>query len=158
MASSKPPDLATAWQQSWEEWTKAWAAMAQPPAEGEPKSATPTEAWKRSMDRWLTAWAAFMEETTSTPEFAAASGQALSRVLDVQKPMLDQTEAVMQRWLEIVNMPSRIDIVRLASQLNEIAARLDEMGDRLDEIQDALADGQHSTGRHDGAPAKTGVW
>lgn len=138
MTTSNPPDFARAWQESWEEWGRAWMALAQPAPEGEKPPPTPAEAWKRSMDRWLGAWAGFLEETTTTPAFAAASGQTLSRMLDVQKPVRDQTEAMMQRWLEAINMPSRADVVRLARQLNEITARLDELGDKVEEIQDRL--------------------
>jgi hypothetical protein len=140
MTSRNPPDFATAWRESWEEWARAWAGYAQPVPAGEKPPPTPSDAWKRSMDRWLGAWSAFLEETMNTPEFAALSGQTLNRVLDVQKPLRDQTEETMQRWLEAVNMPSRADTIRLARQLNDVNARLDELGDRLDDIEDALAE------------------
>jgi len=153
MTSSSPPDFAAAWRDSWEEWARAWTGLVQPTAEGERPPPTPAEAWKRSMDRWLGAWSSFIEDMSTTPAFAAASGQTLNRVLDVQKPVRDQTEATMQRWLEAVNMPSRADFVRLARQLNEVNARLDELGDRMEEIQDAVAalrDGGTKRGRRDG--------
>lgn len=159
MTSSNPPDFATAWRESWEEWARAWAGYTQPTPEGEKPPPTPTEAWKRSMDRWLASWSSLLEETTTTPQFAAASGQALNRVLDVQKPLRDQTEEAMQRWLEAINMPSRADIIRLARQLNDVNARLDELGDRLDDIQDALAESGTRQGRaaqNDNAPARAG--
>jgi hypothetical protein len=139
MTTSNPPDFARAWRESWEEWANAWAGMVQPTTEGEKPPPTPAEAWKRSMDRWLNAWSGYLEEMSTTPAFAAASGQTLNRVLDMQKPLRDQTEAAMQRWLEAINMPSRADIVRLARQLNEVNARLDELGDRVEELQDAVA-------------------
>ena len=154
MTSSSPPDFAAAWRDSWEEWARAWAGLVQPAAEGEKPPPTPAEAWKRSMDRWLGAWSSFLEDMSTTPAFAAASGQALNRVLDVQKPVRDQTEVTMQRWLEAVNMPSRADFVRLARQLNEVNARLDELGDQMEEIQDAVAalrDGGAKRGKRDGA-------
>ena len=141
MTTSNPPDFAEVMRQSWEEWARAWTGLVQPPAEGEKPPPTPSEAWKRSMDRWLGAWSAYLEDMSTTPQFAAASGQALNRMLDVQKPLRDQTEVSMQRWLEAVNMPSRTDFVRLARQINEVNARLDALDDRLDEIQDALTDG-----------------
>jgi hypothetical protein len=150
--TSGPPDFATAWRESWEDWARAWTGLVQLPAEGEKPPPTPAEAWKRSMDRWLGAWSSFLEEMSTTPTFAAASGQTLNRVLDVQKPIRDQTEATMQRWLEAINMPSRADFVRLARQINEVNARLDELGDRMEEIQDALAaldDGGTKRGRRD---------
>jgi hypothetical protein len=136
--TSSPPDFAEAWRESWEEWARAWTGLVQPAAEGEKPPPTPAEAWKRSMDRWLGAWSAFLEDMSTTPAFAAASGQTLNRVLDVQKPLRDQTEATMQRWLEAINMPSRSDFVRLARQINEVNARLDEIGDRVEDIQDAI--------------------
>jgi hypothetical protein len=106
MTSSNPPDFVAAWRESWEEWARAWTGMIQPVAEGERPPPTPTEAWKRSMDRWLSAWSAYLEDATTQPAFAALSGQTLNRVLDVQKPLRDGTEATMQRWLEAINMPS----------------------------------------------------
>lgn len=140
MTSSNPPDFAQAWQQSIEEWTRAWTGIVQPTQEGERPPPTPTEAWKRSSDRWLTAWSNFLEESMSRPDFAASAGQTLNRMLDVQKPIRDQREATMQRWLEAMNMPSRADLVRLSRQLNDVNARLDELGDQIEELQDALAD------------------
>jgi hypothetical protein len=139
MTTSNLPDFASAWRQSWEDWASAWAGLVQPTAEGEKPPPTPAEAWKRSMDRWLNAWSTFLEDMSTTPAFAAVSGQTLNRILDVQKPIRDQTEATMQRWLEAINMPSRADVVRLARQINEVNARLDELGDRMEELQDAVA-------------------
>jgi hypothetical protein len=146
MTSTNLPDFATAWRESWEEWARAWAGFVEPQQEGGRPPPTPTEAWKRSMDRWLSAWSAFLEEITTTPAFAAASGQTLNRVLDIQKPLRDQTEEAMQRWLEAINMPSRADIVRLARQLNDVNARLDQLDDRLEDIQDRL-DGLNTSKR-----------
>ena len=154
MTTSSPPDFSAAWRESWEEWARAWAGLVQPPADGEKPPPTPAEAWKRSMDRWLGAWSTYLEEVWTTPTFAAASGQALNRVLDVQKPIRDQTETTMQRWLEAINMPSRADIVRLARQLNDVNARLDDLGDQVDELHDAVAalqDGGSKRGKRDGA-------
>ena len=138
MTTSNPPDFIKAWQESWEDWARAWTGLVQPVPEGEKPPPTPTEAWKRSMDRWLSAWGNFLEESMTTPAFAAASGQTLNRMLDVQKPLRDTTETAMQRWLQAVNMPSRADVVRLARQINDVTARLDELGDRLEAIEDAL--------------------
>ncbi|MGE0541471.1 MAG: poly(R)-hydroxyalkanoic acid synthase subunit PhaE [Dehalococcoidia bacterium] len=138
MTTSNPPDFATAWRDSFEEWARAWAGYTQPAAEGEKPPPTPSEAWKRSMDRWLGAWATFLEESMNSPNFAATSGQTLNRMLDVQKPIRDQTEETMQRWLEAINVPSRSDFVRLARQLNDVNARLDAIADQIEGIQDAL--------------------
>lgn len=156
MTSSNPPDFAQAWQQSMEEWTRAWTGLVQPAQEGEKPPPTPTEVWKRSSDRWLTAWSSFLEETMSRPDFAASAGQTLNRMLDVQKPMRDQSEATMQRWLEAMNMPSRSDLLRLARQLNEVNARLDELGDRVEEIQDALADLGGDEGQKESSGSRNG--
>ncbi len=152
MTTSNPPDFAEAWRQSWEEWSRAWASLAQPEVEGEKPPPSPAEVWKKSMDRWLTAWSGFLEDAGARPEFAASSGQALNRMLDVQKPLRDQTEAAMQRWLDALNMPSRADIVRLARQVNEVNARLDELGDRIEEIHEMLAE-QRDHPRRRGAAA-----
>jgi|GEM_PF-2009084 len=170
MTNSNPPDFTEHWRQSLEEWAQAWTALAQPPAEAEQPAeggkpaTTPAEVWKRSMDRWLGAWSGYLEESMARPEFIAATGKALSRSLDVQKPIKDQTEESMKRWLEAVNMPSRNDITRLARQMNDITARLDEMGDRIEELIDAVTairGGDTHAGslvNESGAPLGAGRW
>jgi hypothetical protein len=139
VTNSNPANVLTIWQESWDDWMRAWTGLAQPLVQTEPPPPTPGEAWKRSMDRWLNAWSTFLEDVTTRPSFATAAGQTLNRVLDVQKPLREQTEATMQRWLEWFNMPSRSDLIRLARQVNEVNARLDDLGDRVEEIEDRLA-------------------
>lgn len=140
MTNSNPVDFFTIWQQSWDEWTRAWTGLLQPLAQTDSPPPTPGEAWKRSADRWLNGWSAFLEDVSTRPSFATAAGQTLNRVLDVQKPLREQTEAAMQRWLEWFNMPSRADLIRLARQVNEANARLDDLGDQIEEIRDQLAE------------------
>lgn len=140
MTSSNPVNVFEIWQESWNDWVRAWTALAQPLAQAEPPPPTPGEAWKRSTDRWLNAWSTFLEDVTTRPSFATAAGQTLNRVLDVQKPLRQQTEAAMQRWLELLNMPSRADLIRLARQLNDVNARLDDLADQVEEIRDQLAE------------------
>lgn len=139
MTSSNPADFFSIWQQSWDDWARAWTGLAQPLAQAEPPPPTPGEAWKRSTDRWLNGWSAFLEDVTTRPGFATAAGQTLNRVLDIQKPLREQTETTMQRWLEALNMPSRADLIRLARQINEVNARLDDLGDQVEEIEDRLS-------------------
>lgn len=159
MTTNNPPDFTQAWQQSWEEWAKAWAQLAQPVPEGEKPGPTPAEAWKRSMDRWLGAWSGYLEAATTTPEFAKAAGQLLNRTLDLTKPVREGTETTMQRWLTAINMPTRHDLIRLAEQVNEVNARLDDLGDRIEEIADAVAAlGDGSTAAARGRAAEVARW
>ena len=77
----------------------------------------------------------------------------LDSVLNVEKPLRDQTATLMQFWLEFINMPSRQDVVRLATQLNDANARLDDLQELVESLQDQLKVGARN-GR--GAVAVTG--
>jgi len=145
MAEKSAPDFGEAWRQSWQEWASAFGAFGPPAARpagdvapaAEPP--TPTEAWKRSADVWLAAWTEYLETNMVRPEFAAGVGQSLDSMLNVAKPLGEQNDAAMQRFLRAANMPSRQDIVRLASQVNDVNARLDDLSDQMEQIGDLLA-------------------
>jgi hypothetical protein len=133
------PSPAQLWAQAFQTWASAWSALAGQPAQGGGAPADPIQLWNQALDRWIEGWSAFFEETLHTPEAAAAGGRLLDALLNVEKPLRERTAATMQYWLEFLNMPTRQDLIRVLSQLNEVNARLDELLERVEELSDRLA-------------------
>jgi hypothetical protein len=106
--------------------------------EGQP--AELIQLWRRSFDQWLEGWSALFEQTLTTPETAAAGGRALDSILNVEKPLRENTAEQMDKWLEFFNMPSRRDVLRLAAQVNDANARLDDLQVLIEDLSDQIAE------------------
>lgn len=132
------PNPAEIWARALQTWTEAWTALAGSAAGGAP-AADPFQIWRRSMDQWMEGWAAFFDQTLTTPEAAAAGGRTLDAMLNVEKPLRERTAATMQYWLEIMNMPTRRDLVRVLAQLNDANARLDDLQVQIETLSDQIA-------------------
>ncbi len=137
--NERTPSPAQLWAQAFQTWASAWSALAGQPTSGEGPPADPIQLWNQALDRWIEGWSAFFEETLHTPEAAAAGGRMLDALLNVEKPLRERTAATMQYWLEFLNMPTRQDLIRVLSQLNEVNARLDELLERVEGLSDRLA-------------------
>jgi|DewCreStandDraft_5_1066085.scaffolds.fasta_scaffold00328_61 hypothetical protein len=133
------PSPAQLWAQAFQTWASAWSALAgQPTSAGEGAPTDPIQLWNQALDRWIEGWSAFFEDMLHTPEAAAAGGRMLDALLNVEKPLRERTAATMQYWLEFLNMPTRQDLIRVLSQLNDVNARLDELLERVEELSDRV--------------------
>jgi len=141
------PDPAALWARSVQTWTEAWTAMAGMGAGRDAQPTDPFQLWRRSFDQWLEAWSAFFERTLTTPETAASSGRMLDTMLNIEKPLRENTAELMQDWLEFFNLPSRRDWLRLAAQLNDANARLDDLQEQLEDLTDQVAEQTAGSGR-----------
>jgi len=157
MTTSSPLTPATMWTQALQTWSEGWAALAgQSRADGG-APADPFQLWRRSFDQWLGGWSAFLEGTLQTPQAAAASGRMLDTILNVEKPLREQTAAAMEYWLEFFNLPSRNDMIRVASQLNDANARLDELQDQVETLSDQVTALQRAARQPAATPAGAAV-
>ncbi|MBI2760329.1 MAG: hypothetical protein HYX51_02745 [Chloroflexi bacterium] len=135
------PNPTEIWARAFQTWTEAWSSFAgAATGTAAPAAGDPLQIWRKSMDQWMEGWTAFFEQTLTTPETAAAGGRALDAMLNVEKPLRERTAAQMQYWLEIMNMPSRRDLVRVLTQLNETNTRLDELQVQIEELGDRIAE------------------
>lgn len=94
---------------------------------------------RRTFDEWLAGWSTFLEETLQSSEAVAAGGRTLDAQLNIEKPLRERTAARMQYWLEFMNMPSRRDLIRALSQLNDANARLDLLQLQVEQLLDQVA-------------------
>lgn len=139
MAADNASDPAAIWARAVTTWTEGWAALAGRPLNPDAAPADPFPLWNRAVDQWLEGWSAWFEQTLQTPEAAAASGRLLDTILNVEKPLRERTASTMQYWLEFWNMPSRKDLIRALTGLNDANARLDELQDRVEDLADQVA-------------------
>lgn len=143
MPSDTAPSPAQLWTQAMQTWTEAWTAAApagKAAVNGNAAPADPFALWRRASDQWLAGWTALLEGTFQTPEAAAASGRLLDNLLNIEKPLRERTAAAMEFWLEFFNLPSRGDLIRVATQLNDANARLDELQEQVENLSDEVTE------------------
>ena len=138
MANERSNEPAELWARSFRTWTEAWFALAGQPMGTDAAAQDPIQLWRRSFDQWLEGWSALFEDTLSTPEVAASSGRLLDALLNIEKPLRQQTATNMQVWLEFFNLPSRNELLRVATQLNDTNVRLDELQQQMEDVTDRL--------------------
>jgi hypothetical protein len=94
----------------------------------------------------------------STEGFAQALGRYLDQTLAAQGPLRKGVEQYTDQALRTLGLPSRGQVVGLASQLVALEERIEGLEDRLDEIRHLLgASGQpeETATRSDSAPRRT---
>ena len=131
---------AALWAQSFQTWTEAWAALAAPNRGDDQPAADPFGLWRQSFDQWLAGWTAQTEQTLQTPEAAVAGGRLLDQILNIERPLRERATTTMQFWLEFCNMPTRADLLRLATNINDANARLDELQVQVEAIADQITE------------------
>lgn len=111
--------------------------MSQTPNDGfDPND--PIGTWRTIRDANLDAWAKSMAAFTNTEVFAKAIGMQMDTLLASTAPVQKTVHDYMETYLAQVNMPSRSEVVNLASRMTNIELRLDDMQAQLDDILAAL--------------------
>jgi len=111
--------------------------MSQNPSDGfDPND--PFGAWRSIRDANLDAWAKNLSGLAGTESFAKALGMQLDGMLAASAPMQKAVHQYMESYLAQANMPSRGEVVSLASRMTNIELRLDDMQAQLDEILGAI--------------------
>lgn len=94
--------------------------------------------WRTIRDANLDAWAKSMTAFVNTETFSKAIGLQLDSLLASTAPVQKAVQDYMETYLAQVNMPSRAEVVNLASRMTNIELRLDDMQAQLDEILAAI--------------------
>ncbi|WP_322511260.1 hypothetical protein [Chloroflexus sp.] len=110
--------------------------MTQPPNGFDPND--PIGTWRAWRDASLDAWAKSLTAMVNTETFSQAIGAQLDALLAVSGPIQQAVHQYMERYLAQAQMPSRNEVVSLASRLTNIEFRLDDMQAQLDELTDLV--------------------
>lgn len=151
------PNPMEAWARAFRSWSESMGA-ALPALPGVPAAdgaaADPFTLWQKTYDQWVSGLTEAMEQNLSKPETAAAGGQMLDAMLNVEKPLREQTAATMQLWLEFMNMPSRRDLLRALVALNDANQRIDELQTQVEDLHDKI---DQLLARDSGTPVRAGA-
>lgn len=101
------------------------AGMPQTP----PNLADPLEFWKTMMERNEQLWSTFTRQITASPEFAQTMGRTASNAA-AYRTMVQKTA---KAYLESADIPSREDIIRLATQIVALDAKVDSMQEMMED-------------------------
>ncbi|MGB9739740.1 MAG: hypothetical protein C0184_12630 [Chloroflexus aggregans] len=110
--------------------------MTQPPNGFDPND--PIGTWRAWRDASLDAWAKSLTAMVNTETFSQAIGAQLDALLAVSGPIQQAVQQYMERYLAQAQMPSRNEVISLASRLTNIEFRLDDMQAQLDELTDMV--------------------
>jgi hypothetical protein len=94
--------------------------------------------WKAVMDQWVEAWSKALGQVMATEGFAQALGRHLDQTLAAQAPLRKGMDQYTDQALRTLGLPSRSQIVGLASQLVALEERIEGLEDRLDAIRTLL--------------------
>jgi hypothetical protein len=94
--------------------------------------------WKAFMDQWIEAWSKALGQAMGTEGFAQSLGRYLDQTLAAQGPLRKGAEQYTDQALRTLGLPSRAQVVGVASQLVALEERIEGLEDRLDEIRRLL--------------------
>ena len=134
-ASGTAPDFSQFWRpilgQGMDMWQKAAAQGGVSPEFA--------QQWKAFMDQWIEVWSKVLGQAMGTDEFAQALGRYLDQMLGAQAPLKKGMEQYTDQALRTLGLPSRAQVVGVASQLVALEERVEGLEERLDEIRRLLA-------------------
>lgn len=90
-------------------------------------TADPFEMWRDWVANSERQWNSFLNNAMATDEFSQAMGRMMDVYLNMQKNMNE----VMGRYLQLINVPTRNDILAIGERLSQIEERLDQIEDGL---------------------------
>lgn len=102
-----------------------------------PNPLDPFGTLKTMRDASLDSWSKILIDVVNSDAYAQATARWLDTYLTASKPLREAVEATATRALTEFNMPTRDDIISIASRLTNIEMRLDDLDARFDEMQAA---------------------
>jgi Poly(R)-hydroxyalkanoic acid synthase subunit (PHA_synth_III_E) len=151
--ATAPPavDFSQFWRPILAQGMDLWQKAAQAGGTVSPEFA---QQWKGFLDRWIDAWSKALAQAMGTEAFAQALGRYLDQTLTVQAPVRKAVEQQTDAAVRALGLPSRSQVVGLASQLVGLEERVEGLEDRLDEIRSLLTGMRRDLG-DEGERAKT---
>jgi hypothetical protein len=90
--------------------------------------------FKQFLDQWIAAWSKVLEQAMGTETFAQALGKQLEGFLSATSPTKKAAEQQIETTLAALGVPSRGQVIGLASQIIQLEEKMEGLEDRLDAI------------------------
>ncbi|HEV8306212.1 MAG TPA: hypothetical protein VGW35_00985 [Methylomirabilota bacterium] len=129
-ASAPAFDFTQLWRPVFDQGMESWQKAA---AQGQ-LSPEFMQQWKSFMDQWIEAWSNALGRAMGTEGFAQALGRYLDQWLSIQAPFKKGLEQYNDTALKTLGLPSRGQVVGVASQLVALEERIEKVEDRLEEL------------------------
>jgi hypothetical protein len=110
--------------------------------------------WKQFMDHWIETWSQVMGQAMASEGFAQGLGRYLDQYLAVQGPLKKGLEQYNDAALRTLGLPSRGQVVGIASQVVGLEERIEKLEDRLDELKELLVSALKAATDHEAAPRR----
>lgn len=101
------------------------------------QSPDPMSMWKQMLDTQEEAWSSFLQQMMGTEAFAASMGRYLDNLMNVQ----DSVDKSLDRHFRTLNLPSRTDFTRLATEVAELRGAVAALSEQIADLQDSLGGG-----------------
>ncbi|HEX2172498.1 MAG TPA: hypothetical protein VHL09_08630 [Dehalococcoidia bacterium] len=108
----------------------------------------PLALWKQMIESQDQQWSKALHDMMQTDAFAASMGSYLDNLVNVQGTITK----TLDQYYRTLNLPSRSDVTRLATEVAELREAVLRLGDRVEE----LAERQDAAGRSSTAPTSAG--
>jgi hypothetical protein len=102
------------------------------------------------MNQAIEAWSKCLETAMGTDAFAEALGRYLDQWLQLEAPIRKALDRETDAALRALGLPSRAQVVSLASQVVALEERLEGLEDRLDELRTLVRDVRRAVGPREG--------
>jgi hypothetical protein len=137
-ANPPPPvDFSQFWRPILGQGMEMWQKMATPQGSVDPDFA---RQWKGFLDQWIEAWSKGLAQAMGSEAFAQALGRYLDQTLVATAPLKKAVDQQTDAGLRALGLPSRSQVVGLASQLVALEERIEGLEDRLDALKGMLSD------------------
>jgi hypothetical protein len=130
LGQGQPADLRSFWWSFMEQGMAAWSKVM---TQG-PPSADLMGQWKQFLDQWIAAWSKVLEQAMGTETFARAMGKQMETFLNASGPVKKAAEQQIDAGLAGLGLPSRSQVVGVASQIVQLEDKVDGLEDRLDAL------------------------
>jgi hypothetical protein len=106
------------------------------------------------MDHWIETWSQVMGQAMASEGFAQGLGRYLDQYLAVQGPLKKGLEQYNDAALRTLGLPSRGQVVGIASQVVGLEERIEKLEDRLDELKGLLVTALKAVTDHEAAQGR----
>src|SRR5438477_7804387 len=125
LGQGQPVDPQSFWRPFMDQGMAAWSKVM---TQGTPSSDLMGQ-WKQFLDQWIAAWAKVLEQAMATEPFAQAMGRQLESFLNAAGPVKKAAEQQIEVSLSGLGLPSRTQVVALASHLVQVEEKVDALED-----------------------------
>src|SRR5262245_25286642 len=145
--AAPPPDFTAFWRPLLTQGMDVWQKAA---AQGK-VSPEFMQQWKSFMDQWIETWSQALGQAMATEGFAQALSRYLDQYLSVQGPLKKGIEQYNDAALRALGLPSRGQVVGVASQLVALEERIEQLEDRLGELRKLVQETHKAVVDHEDA-------